>query len=146
MLFRSHDFQKLTLINGNSTDALRSFSYIDETLSDGDNHYRLKSVATDGTVQMSEIVTMRYAQPENYTLYPNPANDVVDIDLSDAQGKAVELSIINTIGKVLLTEKIESVGAPHHRLTLDNIENGQYFLKIQTQGKKVVMKKLVVIK
>ena len=142
----THDFQQLTVVNGNNTDVLRTFSYTDENLADGDNYYRLKSIAVDGSVKTSEVVKIRYAQPENYTLSPNPANDVLDIDLSDIQGKAVELTLVSALGKIILSEKIESVDKTHHKMSLDNVENGQYFVKIQAADKRMVIKKLVVIK
>lgn len=142
----NHDFQQLTVVNGNSSDVLRTFSYTDENIVDGDNYYRLKSIAADGSVKTSEVVKLRYAQPENYTLSPNPASDVLDIDLSDIQGKAVELTLISALGKVIRSEKIESVDKTHHKMSLDNVENGQYFVKIQAADKRMVIKKLVVIK
>ncbi len=142
----THDFQQLTVVNGNSSDVLRTFSYTDENLADGDNYYRLKSIAADGSVKTSEVVKLRYAQPENYTLSPNPASDALDIDLSDIQGKAVELTLISALGKVIRSEKIESVDKMHHKMSLDNVENGQYFVKIQVADKRMVIKKLVVIK
>ena len=142
----THDFQQLTVVNGNSTDVLRTFSYTDENLVDGDNYYRLKSIAADGSVKTSEVVKLRYSQPENYTLSPNPASDVLDIDLSDIQGKAVELTLVSTLGKIIRSEKIESVDKTHHKMSLENIGNGQYFIKIQAADKRMVIKKLVVIK
>ena len=36
------EFQRLALINGNSSSEIRAFSHIDENLFDGDNYYRLK--------------------------------------------------------------------------------------------------------
>ena len=83
---------------------------------------------------------------ENYTIAPNPASDVLDIDLSDIQGKAVELTLVSALGKVIRSEKIESVDKTHHTMSLDNVENGQYFIKIQVADKRMVVKKLVVIK
>jgi peptidoglycan/xylan/chitin deacetylase (PgdA/CDA1 family) len=142
----TQNFRRLDILNGNSPDALRSFYYTDETLIDGENIYRLKSVGSDGTIQTSDLVKINYYRPEIYALSPNPTTETVDIDLTSALGKRVELALITNLGKVVKEEKIESVSAPHHTWTFDNLENGQYFLKIQTQGKRLVMKKLVIIK
>lgn len=142
----THDFQRLTTVNGNSQDILRSFSYTDENLRDGDNYYRLKSIATDGSIQTSDVVKIRYFQPLNFTLSPNPASDRVDIDLSEMQGKKVEISLVTLLGKTLSHDFIESVSAPKYSMALDNIESGQYLLRIQAQGKRMVMKKLMVFR
>ena len=95
----------------------------------------------------SEIVKVHYEIPNAYLLFPNPAHDYVDIDLAQAaQGKPAEIAVITLLGKVVYENKIESVGSVFHHIPLENIENGQYFVRIHSEGKKMVMKKLMVIK
>ena len=98
------------------------------------------------SIQLSEIVTIKYQLPEVYALSPNPTTETVTIDLSLSQGRAVELALMTPLGIVVRQEKIASVSTPQHTWDLNGIENGHYYLKIQTQGRRLVMKKLVVIK
>jgi hypothetical protein len=140
-------FKTLALINANGVDKLQYFNYTDENLIDGDNIYRLKTTNFDGKIEVSDVVKIRYESPKSYVVFPNPASDHVEIDLSDApQGKEVDIALITLLGKVVYQTKIEALGSKNHQIALDNLENGQYFVRIQAQGKKLVMKKLVVVK
>jgi Secretion system C-terminal sorting domain len=96
---------------------------------------------------VSDVAIIRYESPKSYAVFPNPASDYVEIDLLEApQGKEVEIAIVSLLGKVVYQTKIEALGSKNHQIALDNLENGQYFVRIQAQGKKLVMKKLVVVK
>lgn len=142
------DFKHLATINADGVGkSLHYFSYSDDNLIDGDNYYRLKTVSQNRQTQLSDIVKVRYEQPQAFTLFPNPAIDNVEIDLSQvAQGKDVDIAIITLLGKVVYQTKIESLNTTRHQIMLDNLESGQYFIRIQAQGKKMVMKKLMVFK
>ncbi len=90
----TQNFKNLTTINGNSADALRSFSFTDESLEDGENIYRLKSVDNDGSVQVSDIVTIKYQQPDIYTLSPNPTSNYLDVNLTMSENRPVVLTVM----------------------------------------------------
>jgi hypothetical protein len=142
----SHDFAHFAYINGNSTDALRAFSYVDEQLTDGHNHYRLKATATDGTIQTSEIVTLKYENPQLYAVSPNPAHDHIDVDLTPAGNRNVDIQVVSLLGTVVKQVSIEAGSHPRHRMDIDNLEAGQYIIKIQPQGQRMTVRKLVIIK
>lgn len=82
----------------------------------------------------------------DYTLSPNPTNGILNIDLPSAEGQKVELALITRFGKIVKQETIEFLETPRYTWNLNNIDNGQYFIRIQTQGKNTVMKKLIVLK
>ncbi len=139
------EFKSLKVINGTSVSELREFAYSDENLIKGDNYYRLTTVASDGSSQTSQIVNVKYAKPDAYAVYPNPANDYFSLDLSILDGQPVDISIMDAVGKIVKTEHIDS--APlSQRFEIGELENGQYFVRIQSKGKKMTMKKLRIIK
>ncbi len=139
------EFKSLKVINGTSVSELREFSYADENLINGDNYYRLTTVASDGSSQVSQIINVKYAKPDAYAVYPNPANDYFSLDLSTLDGQPVDISIMDALGKIVKTEHIDS--APlSQRFEIGELENGQYFVRIQSKGKKMTMKKLMIIK
>ncbi len=138
-------FRRLDVINANlPTNTLQYFSYDDTQLSEGENIYRLKTVAQDASIQYSNSVKVRYEILGNYTLFPNPAGEFFDIDLTAAGGRAVDIAIITPFGYVIKQEKIAP--AKQYRIDLSDFPSGQYFIKIQPEGKRVTMKKLVVMK
>ena len=146
------EFKQLDIVNAvDKAKSLQAFSYIDQNLIDGDNFYRLKTVyqnainSSGANFQYSEVVKVRYERPDAYAVFPNPATEDVSIDLSSANGKPVDITIISLLGKVVKQERI-STPSVSYQVELDNIESGQYFIRIQPQGKRVVMKKLMIMK
>ena len=148
---KTGDFKQLDVINAQGRDkSLQAFSYVDEKMNDGDNIYRLNTVAQNssqgiGSGQYSEVINIRYERPDAYAVFPNPAEDYFSIDLSLANGKAVEISVISLLGKTIKTEKIQTPSVLH-RFELGDLESGQYFIRVQPQGKRMVMKKLMIMR
>lgn len=97
------------------------------------------------TPRYSEIVHLNYHPADNYALFPNPASDFIDINLASIQSKAVKFSIFNSIGKQVLFEKMDNAPA-NKRLDLGQLESGQYFISIEPEGKRKVMKKLNIMR
>ena len=150
---KTSEFKQLDFINSfDKNQSLQAFSYADANLTDGDNFYRLKTVFQNGASvkgnrleQYSEIVKVRFDRPNLYDVFPNPTIDYFSIDLSPANGKAVDIKIITLLGKVVKQERIETPSV-FHRFELGDMPSGQYFIHIQPQSKRVIMKKLMIIK
>jgi peptidoglycan/xylan/chitin deacetylase (PgdA/CDA1 family) len=140
------DFKTLSVVNSTSQSEVRTFSYTDENLVDGDNFYRLKTIANDGSTQLSELVNIRYAKLDGYSIFPNPATDEFTIDLTDAIGKNVDIAIVTTFGKVVKEVKMDEVTSKSYLMSLDDVESGQYFINIKVAGKRSVTKKLMIVK
>jgi hypothetical protein len=141
----TQNFKSLTIINGNSADALRSFSFTDEFLEDGENIYRLKSVDNDGSVQVSDIVTIKYQQPDIYTLSPNPTTNYVDVNLAMSENRPVILTVIDASGHKMQVVSIEKA-LKTHRIELSDLAAGQYFLHIRTAGKRDITRMFIISK
>ncbi len=71
---------------------------------------------------------------------PNPANAIVLINSTTDLEK---VEIINLTGQVLISE---TVNTNAHRLNIENLANGVYFVKAYNSSKQVVLKKLVIQK
>ena len=66
----------------------------------------------------------------NISLYPNPFNSKITIDLEEIKQKT-KISLTNGLGQVLLTENYESTTLIN--LTID-APKGIYFLQIETDN------------
>lgn len=148
------DFRQLNIINADfKKETLQAFSYTDDNLVEGDNFYRVKTVYTSKSAtvkdpldyKLSEVIKVHYKKPDIYAVFPNPATDYFMIDLSDAQGKSVDVTIMTLLGKVVKQERIEYPSVSH-QIDLDRLGSGQYLIRIQPQGKRIVMKKLTIVK
>ncbi|MFZ5552889.1 MAG: T9SS type A sorting domain-containing protein [Bacteroidota bacterium] len=72
---------------------------------------------------------------ENIEVYPNPASDELNIDVSGAglNNSNITVEIYNSVGEIVQTQNIFSGNII--RVPVSGLENGIYFVKINTEGK-----------
>jgi hypothetical protein len=73
-----------------------------------------------------------------FTIYPNPNNGHMNIELSDFKGNG-KLSIQNLLGEIVFTEKIS---APNSHLSL-SLTSGLYFVVVEQNGHKQTRKLII---
>lgn len=148
-LDKTGKFDKLKTINAlysNNRHGIENYQITDDNLEEGENIYRVGLYSEVlKTPQYSDIVKLKYQPAGSYTLYPNPANDIIDINLSSTQSKSVKISIFNSLGKIVLTENIDHAAA-NKTINIEQLDPGQYFMSIKPEGKRVIMKKLSIIR
>jgi PKD repeat protein/predicted secreted protein len=77
----------------------------------------------------------------NFEVYPNPNNGSFDIKLNDQSMQNATLSISNMLGQTLLEKKVNNTSSVH--IDAANLQQGIYFIKIQT-GNATYVKKFMV--
>jgi hypothetical protein len=65
----------------------------------------------------------------NFKIHPNPANDVLNIDLFDFNNDLYSIDVLNELGQVVLQETINT---EHSTLKTQGLTKGIYFLRIKT--------------
>jgi hypothetical protein len=73
------------------------------------------------------------------TVFPNPANNVVNINLADLKGKS-EVSIIDVNGRVVLRREVNSVKT---QFDISALPAGVYMIRIKNGVKNVSMTKII---
>jgi CARDB/Domain of unknown function DUF11/Secretion system C-terminal sorting domain len=84
------------------------------------------------------------SQIADFQLFPNPAGEVLNVDLTQWIGKTGKLIFINQLGKVIFEKTFENISSPIETIDLSNFINGQYFVKMETAGQRTQVKRLVV--
>lgn len=113
---------------GNSS-TLESYSYLDENPSSGVNYYRLKQNDFDGNFEYSDVIAVNYrTQKDDLTFYPNPAEDVLYIDINE-ELLNVELQLLDAHGKVVWNNMGWVTQVP-----LNNLSTGTYILKVNSDS------------
>jgi hypothetical protein len=130
---------------GNSTKAL-AYSFMDVNPMEGISYYRLKQTDYDGQFSYSNIATVTIGSNGTITLFPNPANDVVNINLNNLSSEA-HLKIYDEFGKLVFAQTYAK-GAPHATNTItlnlkDMLANGVYFVDINSNGTNFKQKLIV---
>ena len=81
---------------------------------------------------------------ENIAAYPNPANDVLNVNLLFATSKDVQVELFDLSGKIATTqENTTAVSPTHHKLDVSGLEKGIYILKV-TNGDTVSTRKVTI--
>lgn len=99
-------------------------------------YYRLRQVDNDGKIQYSSVVTLAPSVPTARLLqvYPNPSEGhEVQLLLQGYDGEAIELDLTDALGRLILTQKLVSVGSQYlASLPLpQNLVVGSYILTLR---------------
>ena len=106
-------------------------------------YYRLKIVDNDGRFQYSPTRSLVNEPKYKMRLYPNPAKDMVTIELSSATENApIDVTVQDITGKMLLMRRITT---PQYQLDISQFPKGVYVVRANDkQGTYYVAEKLVI--
>ncbi|MFN3940660.1 MAG: T9SS type A sorting domain-containing protein, partial [Chitinophagales bacterium] len=115
--------------------------------------YNVCLVATEGTVsyQQCKSVTVDYCTTNvdeitslsNFSIYPNPANDVINLSLDFSTPENVVINILNAQGQIVFSEAHGAVSNYTSGLDISNYANGYYLIQI-TDGNRVSSKSFLI--
>lgn len=139
---RSGDGQQwvaLTQVDGaGNSDTERDYAFTDAAPLVGENHYRIRETSLDGTSTFSEVKTVSILASDAIRIHPNPAQDVVTIQV--LQADAAQVILRNQLGQTVsvpLTVDLDAI-----QLQTSALPRGVYFLEVK-RGAQVFAQKLV---
>jgi len=90
---------------GTSTN-INEYSYIDENPSQGVNYYRLIQTDNNGDIEYFKSKSVEFSRKNkiDFVVYPKLANDVINIDINSKENKLFELTILNSLGQIIIPE------------------------------------------
>lgn len=125
--------------SGTTTEAQR-YQFADEDLPYEANQldYRLRQIDLDGSTQFSKTVTVERSVGEVELLgtYPNPVQSRVTVRYAVPERQEVTIQFHDILGrKVRTLVRSEKTGRHKHRVDVENLASGVYFLRLQAEGK-----------
>ncbi|MEO6489221.1 MAG: T9SS type A sorting domain-containing protein, partial [Ferruginibacter sp.] len=124
-----------------------SYSAIDPYPFAGLSFYRLKTIDLDGSISYSSIVKLTTSKRAIAvtSLYPNPVNDILHVQLQSDKRQTVQLSVIDITGKKLQLNSISlNMGVNDTNVQFGSFERGTYIIQyINEQGIKLGIFKIV---
>lgn len=81
------------------------------------------------------------------TVYPNPASDMVTIELQHRDEGDVEyvIEVVDVAGRKVISRRLNCAGQCKERLDLEGLDAGSYFVRLSArEGGTVIVRKLVV--
>jgi ligand-binding sensor domain-containing protein len=120
------------------SDTDKSFIYNAFLLIDKKNNIWIGT--NQGLIKFNEGNTnVSTFEEEGITLFPNPTNDILNIDLSNQQ--AISYTITNIEGKIIKQEHRHF--SKHFTIDTKTLKTGTYFIKLNLYGKQIVQSKFV---
>ena len=116
-----------------NTSTQMTYKWIDNNPISGTNYYRLSQTDYDGTSESFApiVVTCETAPIDGYSVYPNPADGLlnIDLELDHYQGDDVSIEIIDINGRVIQLQQVQlSRGYNHLEVDLSEIPSGVYMI------------------
>ena len=133
-------------INGNSNNPL-TYSFEDATTTK-DSYYKLKQIDKDGKFSFSNTVLIKAVKSTGIqitSMYPNPATDKLNINISSSTYNTSTITIIDVYGKTIIQQNINLlVGDNTATIYVKNLSTGNYVIKLSCEnGGEPVIKKFV---
>jgi hypothetical protein len=122
--------------NGTSTASLH-YTYIDNFLQGDKQFYRLRQVDFDGKSKHSNVVIIKGIRPTILTmnLFPNPAHQVVNVQLETPVREEVTLMMIDATGKLVRKQKATiDIGSNVVPIEISSLASGNYTIILPGKG------------
>lgn len=111
----------------NST-TIQSYQYMDQSPPQGQVFYRLKQNDLNGDFEYSEIISIMNTGNSAFKVYPNPAQDFLNVQCSDAIER---VTLINPQGKAFQLQQTDQM---NNQFDLRNMAKGIYKVIVETNS------------
>ncbi len=141
------NFELLSEVATKQSNEMENYVAYDIAPTIGDNFYRVNVQYLDGSYNTSAIQKINYKGSEgNISVFPNPADEVLNIDLTNYKGLAVNLFVYNRLGQTVITQQIEKVADGLIQIDVSNQQVGNYLVRIVSKGKRDETKSFILNK
>jgi hypothetical protein len=132
---------------GNSSEVL-TYLFEDATPMLGINYYRLRQVDFDGSFTYSKIIAIDVKGSKGaQVFFPNPTLDVVSYQFNTAQKEALNITIIDVLGKTLAETVYQTnLGINTTRISLAEYPAGTYLIKVQDSSGAIIATERIIKK
>ena len=136
---RSNDGENFKTIGnltaGNSENTV-SYEFRDIQPVPGNNYYRIRFVELDGSTSFSETIVIKLEGPRVVGVYPNPLQDVLNLDVAGFEAGDAELSLFSAAGQLVYKSNWYYDGfANTLTVSLPNLSDGIYLYSLRLNDK-----------
>ncbi len=130
----------LNIASANGTSAAQDLQPIN-----GKNFYRLKIVNKDGTEQYSNISTVVFEVKTGLLIYPNPAKNMLQVELPEALvNRQTTFIITNQLGQEMIKKQL--ISSRLQKIDISKLSGGFYLLTIKQANQLVESKKIQILR
>ena len=129
-----------TVTNITSSYYVENFRYRFEFYTDGGNNIYIDDInvypsALAGIQDGGEDLTM--------SLYPNPANDIVTLDLGGVPSDDLQIIIFNSVGQTVKVIEEAGLTSKYYQIETTNVTPGVYFLNVNVGNKNEALRLVI---
>ena len=129
----ANEWSVIGLIEGEgNTSTQMTYRWTDVNSLNGVNYYRLTQTDYDGISEIFDPIALTCeSSVTGYCVYPNPANEIlnIDIELISYQGNDVEIEIMDINGRKIQSQHAKlDRGYNHLEVDLSEIPSGLYMI------------------
>jgi hypothetical protein len=131
-------------VGGNSATSLY-YQTTNSTPSTGHNYYRLQQVDIDGksTLYANVIDLNRLGKGSSVNIYPNPVNDVLNIDLMATEASVTVVKITDMSGRLIQQVQTNAVqGFNTIQVNLSALSSGLYTIQLLENGQSLFIERI----
>lgn len=105
------------------------YSFFDARPLASQNYYRLKMIDQDGSFTYSRIVTIKFDNSAAFLVFPNPARDLVNVQMQLPAG-TILLQVVDAIGRQVRAIPLQSTGAVISiPVDISSLPKGVYYIR-----------------
>ena len=138
------NFEDISEIKCVGEIGLKYFYNYDDQPTEGDNFYRLKWVGKDALVSYSNIKKVNFPTINTFLVYPNPADEVINLDLRNYKNQSLTIRLYNIIGHEVKVKSIDNQDNTPVQIEVQGLETGYYYLRISAKNKRDAVKKILI--
>lgn len=120
-----------TVKGAGNSNQIENYNLFDTNPVQGTQYYRLKQTDYDANFDYSEVIAVSFYvdKPYQVSVFPNPANSIVNIDISGIDADQMSVRIFNSLGKVVLHPRY--LKNQTNQIDVSNLITGIYFIEIE---------------
>jgi len=90
------------------------------------------------SIEQDELVIAK----NKLSIYPDPATDNINLSFEQSHNKAMQLSIYNTAGQLVLSKPLNAYGDTY-RVNIESLQSGVYFVRLLSDNQIIFSSKFV---
>ena len=128
------------------TANLKTYSFTDAHLNDGDYFYRIKSTQLDGSEKFSSIQKVNVILQNGLQVFPNPATDELTVALKNNFSELTSVSIFNSLGVSVKNISKDALNGTHFTTDVSDLPTGTYMVRLVSKNKRDIMQRFVIVR
>lgn len=114
-----------------SSNIPHDYTFLDKLPLTGINYYRLKQMDDNATFSYSHIASVHFGSNGSIGIFPNPANGLITIQLSESDTD-LPVEVFDAFGRLVMELTLPK-NSLQTQIDISSFAKGNYFLRIQTK-------------